>query len=160
MGYLPSEEYTLWQRLITRFNLKRFAIPPETGLSTIIQPVTSADDLLKDYVLEASNGFTVGGTGSQKVLQVPSDERWTVFFAFVARATGDGTYDGFVVEDQATFSNPITVATFTASASPPTQDFNGQKLVLGPGWIFGVSVAVWTNGNLHLRLLVEKEKVY
>lgn len=95
---LRIELEQIWKRLQTRFKARRKTDtdpedPAHPILIETVQPITDADELLKEYDVEefAIARLAATGAGLQLVAEVPEGKRWHVFGITILRLTGDGT---------------------------------------------------------------------
>ena len=111
----PSRIFSLWQRLYSRFLIEPF--PAEGGgpsVSTTIQPITDADELLRTYGIIEVNTASFDADAEQAAIVVPTGERYRVYAYNFAPISGDRTIDATRLSD-ASFGGSMTIEDFTAT---------------------------------------------
>jgi len=113
----PSRIFSLWQRLYSRFLIEPF--PAEGGapsVSTTIQPMTDADELLRAYGLIEASTASFDADGEVIGLIVPAGERYRVWGYSFSRTSGDRSIDATRLAD-ASFGGSMTIEAYTGTAS-------------------------------------------
>jgi hypothetical protein len=106
-------------RMGTKFNVLAGSGTSTGYISSIIQPTTDLDQLLRRYGSEYANVTTA--VGQLNLLTVPSNERWTLQMFRFQRSSGDRLVDAILLRDQSLGAN-ITISEFTA-VSAATHEF-------------------------------------
>jgi len=77
---VPSQAHEIWRRLTTRFTLEQRPLGPnQSEISSWIQPITSADDLLRENKAVDSGENLSGTQGDYVPYQtVPQNKRWQI----------------------------------------------------------------------------------
>jgi len=115
---IPSKLFSLYTRLYRRFALEPYPLQDSTAeVSTTIQPVTQADELLRDVkgVSAVSASISAGVTAWVTVLTVPEGVRWRLVALSTFRASGDNLADQLRINDQSE-SVEVILEAFTGTA--------------------------------------------
>lgn len=154
-----SRAYRIWERLYTRFSLEPglpHANPPE--LLSFILPVTSADELLREYRGRNPTG-AVSGNDIIDVVTVPQGERWTLFAVVAARSTGTFDLDEFRILDASRNENVIIESWTPATVHQVNPAL--WPLTIDEGDILRVEVANFVGaGNAILRMWHSTESAF
>jgi len=150
---IPSKSIEVWRRLYARFNLEPGPASVSPDVSKTIQPVTDVDRLLTTP--EVRMVGTVSFNGALDVLVVPEDEIWALGAYSIFRTSGDRVLTQIDIRD--VFGSKINLDT-PASVSV-TENIFGNKLRMGPGWLFRITVGGGTtNGSWTVETHVEVEQ--
>lgn len=121
-------------RLIKRFNLATGKLTPESlPMQRTVVPVTSADELLREWGFEHLGSFArtaVAGTG--QVLAYENTTKYRIHLRAIAlmAASGDGTLDGLFTGT----TTSLTCRIFTQVAAAHLQtDILAQDIILDQG---------------------------
>ena len=93
-------------RMGTKFNVLAGTGTSNGYISSIVQPTTDLDQLLRRYGSEYGNP-TTSGSGQLNILTVPSTERWTLQLFRCQRSSGDRLFDQILLRDQSLGANVI-----------------------------------------------------
>ena len=98
---IPSRALEVWRRLYTRFNLEPAPASVSPDVSKTIVPITSADELLKEYGADSqdTDEIAIGASGTVVISTVPSGERWVVYTMNIFRVSGDNQVTTITLTD-------------------------------------------------------------
>jgi len=155
---LPSQQFSIWARLIRRFILEpsQLGASEHPNVDTTIWPTTDADELLRTTQLEnvALPGATTGDTVA---FTVPAGEKWLVYALGFERSAGDRTITRFRVVDGA---SEIIIDTFAAANFFRSGMFN-QPIPMNEGWLIDFSLgAGTTDGQWDVQMLRTTEEAF
>jgi len=155
---LPAKRFTVWSRLYNRFLLEPApAVGSNAFISPIIQPITSADNLLKTARVRTTTQ-SVTGTGDKTFFTVPKGERWTVGFIRVSRNSGTMTYTNYLLQDAAGLSCQVEI--FASEAETHLFEFSTPRLI-DEGWDIQVFFdAHSVTGNVTMVIIYEEEAAF
>jgi len=152
----PSKLFDLWRRLYDRFAIEpRPALGGDEGpsISTLIQPVTDADALLRDPELQTSRVLQT--TSAVIYYTVPADERWHWFGYHALRAAGDRDITSIDIADLA-----ISMRIEVFAAVGERASFFAKELRLESGWTIRLDGSGGTtDGNWDLDVYLEVEQL-
>jgi len=97
----PAKRFDLWRRLYTRFLIEPFPVTDGEGpaVSTLVQPVTDADELLKNYGLVTFNSASFDADQVVNGPTVPSGKRWLIYVLRWGRSSGNRTALQWIIND-------------------------------------------------------------
>jgi len=114
---IPSRQLAVWRRLYTRYTLEPAPASVSPDVSKTIQPVTQADDLLREpRGFEGTETAPAGDNTNFVVATVPDGKRWTLQSIDIRRTTGDNTMSRFLLGDTSR-GLAILILLFTAGTS-------------------------------------------
>ena len=154
---LPSELWTAFHRLYTRFLLEPSLEPVQPALSSLIVPTTDFDELVKK--LEIKNvSVSVTGTGYVTFFTVPRDERWELYSIFIEMASGTWTFSSVEI------LNETGKWAYVWSGAAGTSQLTlapGLPIPLDKNWAVRIYCGSCTTpGNGAGYLLIKSEKAY
>lgn len=112
----PARRFDLWRRLYTRFLIEPFpagdAVP---AVSTLIVPVTQADELLSEpRGFEETTEASAALAANLSIATVPAGNRWRLQTINVLRTSGDNTFSRFLIQDASRGGLSIAIDTFAS----------------------------------------------
>lgn len=147
-----------FERLVKRFDLRQAQQTPEDyRVTTTIQPVTQADDLLKELkIVELAIGAFPAVSGWQTLFTVPAGKRWILRALEVNSASGAFTIEQPSISDG---TARVEIEKLTAGTVFVTTA-QGQHIELKEGWIIECYANVTTAGNGYATALIEEMDSY
>ena len=151
---IPSRAIGVWRRLYSRYSLEPYPASVAPDVSKTIQPVTQADELLRESQVRSETSLIIVDT--VLVVTVPTGERWKLYHLRADRTGGDRNIDRILIGST---EASLIVDDFTAAGS---RNFEPQTpYPMQEGWrilVRGTGGA--TDGNWAFGLMIDVENVF
>lgn len=153
-----SNKFQAISKLTTRYKLVEGTSKPLAINDEYIQPVTIADDLIRQPTILRDASTATVGTGGLNIYTIPIGKRYTIF-AMTAGITANGTIDGVYLARDSSVTHYIEFYSATAANRLIVPMYN--PIVMDAGNVIRVNLATRTGaGNGYLEIIYIEEDVY
>lgn len=153
-----SNKFQAISKLTTRYKLVEGVAKPLTVNDEFIQPVTNADDLIRQPTILRDATTATVGTGGLNIYTIPIGKRYTIY-AMTVGVTANGTVDGVYLARDSSIAHYIEFYSATAATRLIVPMYN--PIILDAGNIIRINLATRTGaGNGYLEIIYLEEDVY